>query len=79
MALRVWARDTFDQEGAHQKQILRERLLLTAALFALLSIKAGREEAFLNEKHGERYRAYAAYVPQLFPTIDAVRGFVLRE
>ena len=56
-----------------------ERLLLTSALFALLSIKAGREEKFLNEKHGERYRAYAAYVPQFFPAVDAVRSFVMRE
>ena len=56
-----------------------ERLLLTSALFALLSVKAGREEKFLNEKHGERYRAYSAYVPQFFPAVDAVRSFVTRE
>ena len=30
-----------------------ERLLLTSALFALLSFKAGREEVLLNQKHGE--------------------------
>ena len=53
-----------------------ERLLLTTALFALLSFKAGREEVFLNEMHGERYRAYSAYVPQFFPTAGAVQGFV---
>ena len=52
-----------------------ERLLLTVALFALLSLKAGREEAFLNDTHGERYRAYAAYVPQFFPTVGAVKAF----
>lgn len=53
-----------------------ERLLLTVALFALLSLKAGREEGFLNEKHGERYRAYAAYVPQFFPSVSAVQDFL---
>ena len=54
-----------------------ERLLLTVTLFTLLSIKAGREEGFLSDKHGERYRAYAAYVPQFFPTIPAIKSFVL--
>lgn len=56
-----------------------ERLLLTVVLFSLLSLKAGREEAFLNEKHGERYRAYAAYVPQLFPTLGSLRDFIIRR
>ena len=54
-----------------------ERLLLTVALFALLSLKAGREEGFLRDKHGERYRAYAADVPQFFPTLPAIKSFVL--
>mmetsp|Transcript_68681 Transcript_68681/g.153234 ORF Transcript_68681/g.153234 Transcript_68681/m.153234 type:complete len:247 (-) Transcript_68681:155-895(-) len=53
-----------------------ERLLLTAALFALLSFKVGQEEAFLSDKHGERYRAYAAFVPQFFPTISAVKNYI---
>ena len=52
-----------------------ERLLLTTALFALLSLKAGREEAFLNEKH-EKYGEYAAAVPQFFPTMSALQAFV---
>ena len=56
-----------------------ERLLLTTALFALLSLKAGREEAFLGEKHGEQYRAYAAYVPQFFPTVSALRAYLLDQ
>ena len=54
-----------------------ERLLLTVALFTLFSFKAGREEGFLGDKHGERYRAYAADVPQFFPTIPAIKSFVL--
>eukprot|EP00310_Coccolithus_braarudii_P024234 CAMPEP_0183334322 /NCGR_PEP_ID=MMETSP0164_2-20130417/2968_1 /TAXON_ID=221442 /ORGANISM="Coccolithus pelagicus ssp braarudi, Strain PLY182g" /LENGTH=223 /DNA_ID=CAMNT_0025503439 /DNA_START=11 /DNA_END=682 /DNA_ORIENTATION=+ len=53
-----------------------ERLLLTVALFALLSFKVGREEPFLNKKHGEAYRAYAEIVPQFFPTIDALKKYV---
>ena len=53
-----------------------ERLLLTSALFALLSFKAGREEVLLNQKHGERYRAYSAYVPQFFPTLGAIQALV---
>lgn len=56
-----------------------ERLLLTTALFALLSFKAGREEALLNEMHGERYRAYAAYVPQFFPTTSAIQAYFTSE
>ena len=48
-----------------------ERLLLTVALFALLSFKAGREEAFLEEKHGDDYRVYSSSVPQFFPTVAA--------
>ena len=47
------------------------------ALFALLSLKAGREEGFLRDKHGEWYRAYAAAVPQFFPTLPAIKSFVL--
>jgi protein-S-isoprenylcysteine O-methyltransferase Ste14 len=47
------------------------------ALFALLSLKAGREEGFLRDKHGEWYRAYAADVPQFFPTLPAIKSFVL--
>lgn len=47
------------------------------ALFALLSFKAGCEEGFLGDKHGERYRAYAAHVPQFFPTIPAIKSYVL--
>jgi len=43
----------------------------------LLSLKAGREEGFLRDKHGERYRAYAADVPQFFPTLPAIKSFVL--
>ena len=54
-----------------------ERLLLTVALFTLFSFKAGREEGFLGDKHGERYRAYAADVPQFFPTIPAIKRYVL--
>lgn len=53
-----------------------ERLLLTVALFTMLSFKVGREEAFLNAKHGERYRAYSAFVPQFFPTVSAVRDYL---
>ena len=30
--------------------------------------ETSREEELLNAKHGELYRAYSAYVPQLFPT-----------
>lgn len=56
-----------------------ERLLLTTALFALLSFKAGREEAFLSSKHGERYRAYSAYVPQFFPSTGAIKDFFSRD
>ena len=55
-----------------------ERVILTIALFVLLSIKSGREEAFLNDKHGERYRAYSAYVPQFFPTIQALLAMVAK-
>ena len=53
-----------------------ERLLLTTALFALLSLKAGREEAFLGEKHGEKYESYAARVPQFFPAMNAIQALV---
>ena len=56
-----------------------ERLLLTVYLYALLSFKAGREEVFLNDKHGERYRAYATIVPQFFPTVSAIREFVSQK
>ena len=56
-----------------------ERLLLTVALFALVSFKAGREEAFLNDKHGERYRAYSAYVPQFFPTVGAIQDYLRND
>ena len=54
-----------------------ERLLLTVALFSVLSLKAGREEAFLDEKHGERYRTYTTAVPQFFPSMSAVRATLL--
>jgi protein-S-isoprenylcysteine O-methyltransferase Ste14 len=54
-----------------------ERLLLTVALFSVLSFKAGREEAFLNEKHGLCYRTYTTVVPQFFPSVDAVRAKLL--
>ena len=54
-----------------------ERLLLTVALFSVLSFKAGREEEFLNEKHGQRYHTYATVVPQFFPSVAAVRAMLL--
>ena len=53
-----------------------DRLLYTIALFVLLTLKAGREETFLQEKHGERYRAYAAYVPQFFPKVTALQEYL---
>ena len=53
-----------------------DRLLYTIALFVLLTLKAGREEAFLQDKHGERYRAYSAYVPQFFPKVTALQEYL---
>ena len=53
-----------------------ERLLLTVALFALLSLKAGREEAFLKERHGDAYCDYAQGVKQFFPSAAAVSAYV---
>ena len=44
-----------------------ERLLLSGALYALLTQKARREEAMLVEKHGAQYEAWAARVPAFFP------------
>ena len=53
------------------------RLLLTGALLALLSAKAAREDAWLEEKHGEGYRAWAEGVPPFFPAgIDGARGVI---
>ena len=49
-----------------------ERLLLAAALYVLLSLKAAREEVFLVEKHGAAYEKWAASVPALFPAPAAV-------
>ena len=51
-----------------------ERLLLTSALFTLLSLKAGQEERFLRDKHGETYSAYSADVPQLFPSVESLKN-----
>ena len=53
-----------------------ERLLLTIALFMLLSFKAGREEQWLDKKHGEAYRAYASSVPQFFPSVRGIQEFM---
>ena len=54
-----------------------ERLLVSFALYAVLSLKADEEEAMLSEKHSE-YAAWAATVPKLFPEpkalIARVRG-----
>lgn len=53
-----------------------ERLLASLVLYLLLSAKAAREEEFLSDKHGELYRAYAAYVPKLFPQAGEAWAFV---
>jgi protein-S-isoprenylcysteine O-methyltransferase Ste14 len=45
-----------------------ERLLFALGTFALLSLKASREEEFLIDKHGVLYEAYSADVPQLIPS-----------
>ena len=58
-----------------------ERLLLTLLLYLLLDAKAGREEEFLLDKHGDAYFAYAADTPRIFGEPASVTRLVetLRE
>ena len=56
-----------------------ERLLLTAALLALLTGKASREERAMVEKHGDEYTDWADGVPRFIPTWDALRAVLPSE
>ena len=49
-----------------------ERLVLTAGLTALLTLKAEREEAMLADRHGAAYTTWAAQTPSLFPSWASV-------
>ena len=48
------------------------RTLLAAALAALLYFKSGKEEAYLEQKHGEAYAEYKAKVPRLVPNVAGI-------
>ena len=57
-----------------------ERLVVTLALYVVLSLKATREEEMLEAVHGEAFAAWAAGVPRLVPEPQALLtiGSVLR-
>ena len=50
-----------------------ERLIVTLALYTLLSLKASREEELLEEVHGDAYAKWAGSVPQLLPAVTEWR------
>ena len=55
-----------------------ERLLLSYCLYVLLSSKAAREEAFMEEKHGAAYIERASKVPRFFPRAESLAS-VLKD
>ena len=48
------------------------RTLLAGALAALLYFKSGKEEAYLEQKHGEAYAEYQKKVPRLVPNVAGI-------
>ena len=55
-----------------------ERLLLSCCLYVLLSSKAAREEAFMEDKHGAAYVEWASKVPRFFPRAESLAS-VLKD